>query len=102
MASPLALPRTAAWVWHGEPRSIFGLDALFVRCASGTSGTAPGGCSYADNFRAWTVAARGPAVVPWTWFGPPASSDGTASADTPCAVAPGPRGYVVEVGPGTP
>ena len=102
MASPLALPRTAAWVWHGEPRSIFGLDALFVRCASGTSGTAPGGFSYADNFQAWTVAARGPAVVPWAWFGPPASADGAASADTLCAIAPGQRVYVVEVGPGTP
>ena len=47
MAARLTLPRTAAWVWHGEPRSIFGLDAVFVRCASGTSGTAPSGFSYA-------------------------------------------------------
>jgi hypothetical protein len=102
MASPLALPRTAAWVWHAEPRSIFGLDALFVRCASGTSGTSPSGFDYADNFRAWTASARGPAIVPWTWFGPPASSDGVASADALCAIAPGQRIYVVEVGPGTP
>jgi hypothetical protein len=101
MASPLALPRTAAWVWHGEPRSIFGLDAVFVRCASGTSGTAPGGFSYADNYRAWTQA-RGPTVVPWAWFGPPASADGAASADALSAIAPGQRVYVVEVGPGTP
>src|ERR671912_572895 len=60
MAAELTLPRTAAWVWHGEPRSIFGLDAVFVRCASGSSGTAPSGFSYADNFRAW-LGARGPA-----------------------------------------
>jgi hypothetical protein len=102
MASPLALPRTAAWVWHAEPRSVFGLDALFVRCASGTSGTAPGGFSYADNYRAWTRAARGHAVIPWAWFGPPASDDGDASADTLAAIAPDQRIYVVEVGPGTP
>jgi hypothetical protein len=101
MAARLTLPRTAAWVWHGEPRSIFGLDAVFVRCASGTSGVAPGGFGYADNFRAWTVA-RGPAVVPWSWLGPPAGGDGVASAEALCAIAPGQRIYVVEVGPGTP
>jgi hypothetical protein len=101
MASPLALPRTAAWVWHGEPRSIFGLEAVFVRCASGTSGSARGGFSYADNYRAW-AAARGPTVVPWSWFGPPASTDGAASAETLSSIAPGQRVYVVEVGPGTP
>jgi hypothetical protein len=97
----LTLPRTAAWVWHGEPRSIFGLDAVFVRCASGTSETAPSGFSYADNFRAW-MRARGPAVIPWSWFGPPHSTDGVASADALAAIAPGQRAYIVEVGPETP
>ena len=101
MAARLTLPRTAAWVWHGEPRSIFGLDAVFVRCASGTSGTARSGFSYADNFRAW-LRARGPAVIPWSWFGPPHGSDGPASADALAAIAPGQRVYVVEVGPETP
>ena len=101
MAAEFALPRTAAWVWHGEPRSIFGLDAVFVRCASGTSGTASSGFSYADNFRAWMLA-RGPAVIPWSWFGPPHSADGLASADALAAIAPGQRVYVVEVGPETP
>jgi hypothetical protein len=101
MTARLTLPRTAAWVWHGGPRSIFGLDAVFVRCASGTSGTAPSGFSYADNFRAW-LRARGPAVVPWSWFGPPHGSDGVASADALAAIAPGQRVYVVEVGPDTP
>ena len=97
----LTLPRTAAWVWHGGPRSIFGLEAVFVRCASGTSGYAPSGFSYADNFQAWQRA-RGPAVVPWSWFGPPHGADGMASADALVAIAPGQRVYVVEVGPETP
>jgi hypothetical protein len=101
MAARLTLPRTAAWVWHGEPRSIFGLDAVFVRCASGTSGTTHSGFDYADNFRAW-MRARGPAVIPWSWFGPPHSADGVASADTLAAIAPGQRVYIVEVGPETP
>jgi hypothetical protein len=101
MAARLTLPRTAAWVWHGEPRSIFGLEAVFVRCASGTSGTARSGFSYADNFHAW-LQARGPAVVPWSWFGPPHSADGEASADALAAIAPGQHVYVVEVGPETP
>ena len=101
MAAELTLPRTAAWVWHGEPRSIFGLDAVFVRCASGTSETAPSGFSYADNYRAW-MQSRGPAVIPWSWFGPPHSADGVASADALSDIAPGQHVYVVEVGPGTP
>jgi hypothetical protein len=88
-------------VWHAEPRSIFGLEAVFVRCASGTSAVGRGGFGFADNFRAW-VAARGPAVVPWTWLGPPASSDGPACAEALDAVAPGQRMYVVEVGGDTP
>jgi hypothetical protein len=101
MAARLTLPRTAAWVWHGEPRSIFGLDAVFVRCASGSSGTARAGFSYADNFRAW-LRARGPAVIPWSWLGPPHGTDGPASADALATIAPGQRVYVVEVGPETP
>jgi hypothetical protein len=101
MAARLTLPRTAAWVWHGEPRSIFGLDAVFVRCASGTSGAARSGFSYADNFRDW-LRARGPAVIPWSWFGPPHSTDGLACADALAAIAPSQRVYVVEVGPETP
>jgi len=101
MAAEFALPRTAAWVWHGEPRSIFGLDAVFVRCASGTSGTASSGFSYADNFRAWMLA-RGPAVIPWSWFGPPHSANGVDSAEFLASIAPGQQVYVVEVGPGTP
>jgi hypothetical protein len=101
MAARLTLPRTAVWVWHGEPRSIFGLDAVFVRCAGGTSGTAPSGFSYADNFRAW-LRARGPSVIPWSWLGPPHGTDGPASADALAAIAPSQRVYIVEVGSETP
>jgi hypothetical protein len=101
MAARLTLPRTAAWVWHGEPRSIFGLDAVFVRCASGTSGTAGSGFSYAGNFRAWSRA-RGPSVIPWSWFGPPHGADGVACADALATIAPGQRVYVVEIGRHTP
>ena len=102
MAASLNLPRTAAWVWHAEPRSIFGLDAVFVRCTSGTSAAGRGGFGFADNYRAWAAATRGPAVVPWAWMGPPASSDGVACADALHAIARGGRLYVVEVGAGTP
>jgi hypothetical protein len=101
MAASFNLPRTAAWVWHGAPRSIFGLDALFVRCASGASGSAPSGFSYADNYRVW-ARAGGPAVIPWSWLGPPHGGDGVASADTLADIAPGQPFYVVEVGPETP
>lgn len=97
--APLSLPRTAAWVWHAEPRSIFGLDAVFVRCANGTSTTSTSGdgFDFAENYRRWQDT-RGPAVVPWTWFGPPASSDGTAAADLLCQVAGTQPLYVVEIG----
>jgi hypothetical protein len=101
MAARLSLPRTAAWVWHGEPRSIFGLEAVFVRCASGTGGTTRSGFSYAENFRAW-LRARGPSVIPWSWFGPPHGDDGVACADALAAIAPGQRVYVVEIGRHTP
>ena len=96
MAEEPSLPRTAAWVWHSGPRPVFGLDAVFVRCCSGDSGVGPGGFGFADNYRAWS-ATRGPLVVPWTWFGPPASSDGPGCAEALHAIAPGRRLYVVEL-----
>jgi hypothetical protein len=74
---------------------------VFVRCASGASGTAPSGFSYADNFRAW-LRARGPSVIPWSWLGPPHGTDGPASADALAAIAPSQRVYIVEVGSETP
>jgi len=95
MSGRLSIPRTAAWVWHTGPRSIFGLEAVFVRCATGTS---PSGAAfdYAANYRRWAET-RGPTVIPWTWFGPPGSSDGRAAADLLCNIAPGKSLYVVEI-----
>jgi hypothetical protein len=95
MSGRLSIPRTAAWVWHVGPRSIFGLEAVFVRCATGTSPSG-GSFDYAANYRRWAET-RGPTVIPWTWFGPPASSDGRAAADLLCNIAPGKRLYIVEI-----
>jgi len=95
MSAQLAIPRTAAWVWHCGPRSIFGLDAVFVRCASGTS-PATDAFDYAANFKRWATA-RGPTVVPWTWLGPPAGLDGLGAADLLCDIAPGRPLYVAEL-----
>jgi hypothetical protein len=95
MSGQLAIPRTAAWVWHCRPRSIFGLDAVFVRCASGTS-PASDSFDYAANFKRWATA-RGPTVVPWTWLGPPTHLDGLGAADLLCDIAPGRPLYVAEL-----
>lgn len=95
MSGQVSIPRTAAWVWHCGPRSIFGLDAVFVRCASGTS-PGRGAFDYAANFKRW-ASARGPAVIPWTWLGPPASLDGLGAADLLCDIAPGRPVYVAEL-----
>jgi hypothetical protein len=95
MSGQLSIPRTAAWVWHAAPRSIFGIEAVFVRCATGTSPSG-GSFDYAANYRRWAET-RGPTVIPWTWFGPPASSDGRAAADLLCNIAPGKQLYVVEI-----
>ena len=95
MSGQVGIPRTAAWVWHCGPRSIFGLDAVFVRCASGTS-PGRGTFDYAANFKRW-ASARGPAVIPWTWLGPPASLDCLGAADLLCDIAPGRPLYVAEL-----
>jgi hypothetical protein len=95
MSAQLGIPRTAAWVWHCGPRSIFGLDAVFVRCASGTS-SASDTFDYAANFRRWATA-RGPTVVPWTWLGPPTGLDGLGAADLLCDIAPGRSLYLAEL-----
>jgi hypothetical protein len=95
MSGQLSIPRTAAWVWHCGPRPIFGLDAVFVRCASGTS-RACDDFDYASNFKRW-ASARGPSVIPWTWLGPPASLDGLGAADLLCDIAPGRSLYLAEL-----
>ena len=98
MSDRLGIPRTAAWVWHAGPRSIFGLDAVIVRCANGTrrTGGSAGTFDYAANYQRW-AATRGPSVIPWTWLGPPASSDGLGTAELLCDIAPGRAVYVVEL-----
>jgi hypothetical protein len=95
MSAGLSLPRTAAWVWHAAPRSIFGLEAVLVRCATGTSPSG-GSFDYAANYQRW-ASTRGIAVIPWSWFGPPGSSDGRAAADLLCNIAPSRPLYVVEI-----
>jgi hypothetical protein len=95
ISGPLSIPRTAVWVWHAAPRSIFGVEAVLVRCATGTSPNG-GTFDFAANYRRWSET-RGPVVIPWTWFGPPASSDGRAAADLLCNIAPGKPVYVVEI-----
>jgi hypothetical protein len=90
------VPSTAAWVWHASPRPVTDLDGVFVRCASGASGSGADGFDFASNWRAWKTLLRTRAV-PWTWFGPPSSSAGSACADVLHQIAPGEPVYVVEI-----
>jgi hypothetical protein len=92
----VSLPTTAAWVWHTAPRPVPGLDAVFVRCASGASGSGSGGFDFARNWRRWKADGR-TRPVPWAWFGPPASSSGSACADVLHQIAPDEPVYIVEV-----
>lgn len=90
------VPTTAAWVWQAGPRPVGDLDGVFVRCANGASGSGAGGFDFARNWRDWK-ASRRTRAVPWTWFGPPASSNGSACADVLHQIAPGEPVYVVEI-----
>jgi hypothetical protein len=90
------VPTRAAWVWQAGPRPVGPLDGVFVRCANGASGSGAGGFDLARNWRDWKASGRTRAV-PWTWFGPPASSNGSACADVLHQIAPGEPVYVVEV-----
>ncbi len=92
----VSLPPTAAWVWHASPRPVPGLDAVFVRCASGASGSGQGNVDFARNWRRWKADGRARAI-PWTWFGPPASSNGSACADVVHQIAPGEPVYIVDI-----
>ena len=89
------IPATAAWVWQAGPRPVGALDAVFVRCANGASGSGAGGFDFARNWRDWK--ASGARAVPWTWFGPPASSNGSACADVLHQIAPAEPAYIVEI-----
>jgi hypothetical protein len=90
------VPTTAAWVWQAAPRPVGALDGVFVRCANGASGSGAGGFDFARNWRDWK-ASRRTRAVPWTWFGPPVSSNGSACADVLHQIAPGEPVYVVEI-----
>jgi hypothetical protein len=96
MSAPVSLPTTAAWVWHTGPRPVPGLDAVFVRCAHGASGSGSGNFDFARNWRRWKADGRTRAI-PWTWFGPPSSSNGSACADVLHQIAPGEPLYIVEI-----
>jgi hypothetical protein len=90
------VPATAAWVWQAGPRPVGALDGVFVRCANGASGSGAGGFDFARNWRDWKASRRARAV-PWTWFGPPASSNGSACADVLHQIAPAEPAYIVEI-----
>jgi len=96
MSALVSLPTTAAWVWHTGPRPVPGLDAVFVRCANGASGSGSGNFDFARNWRRWKADGRTRAI-PWTWFGPPSSSNGSACADVLHQIAPGEPVYIVEI-----
>ena len=67
---------------------------MLVRAANGATTGGSGGIDYADNYRAWKQR-LGDQVLPWTWLGPPASSDGLAAAEVVAEAAPGEPLYVV-------
>jgi hypothetical protein len=90
------VPTTAAWVWQAGPRPVGDLEGVFVRCANGASGSGAGGFDFARNWRDWKASGR-TRPVPWTWFGPPASSNGSACADVLHQIAPGEPVYIVEI-----
>jgi hypothetical protein len=89
------IPRRLGWVWRTRPEALpGGLDAMLVRAANGATTGGSGGIDYADNYRAWKQR-LGDRVLPWTWLGPPASSDGLAAAELVAEAAPGEPLYVV-------
>ncbi|HEY2958550.1 MAG TPA: hypothetical protein VGM21_10140 [Actinomycetota bacterium] len=90
------VPTRAAWAWQAGPRPVGPLDGVFVRCANGASGAGAGGFDLARNWREWKASGHARAV-PWTWFGPPASSNGSACADVLHQIAPGEPVYIVEI-----
>jgi hypothetical protein len=67
---------------------------MLVRAANGATTGGSGGIDYADNYRTWKQR-LGDRVLPWTWLGPPASSDGLAAAEVVVEAAPGEPLYVV-------
>jgi len=93
----VTIPRRLGWVLRTPPEPLpAGLEAMLVRAAEATSTEGSGGFDYAGNYRAWKRV-LGPRALPWTRLGPPASTDGIASAEVVAAAAPGELLYVVEI-----
>lgn len=92
-----ALPARLAWVWHHTPPAAWpaGLDGVLVRAANG-AGVTGSGVDYARLYAAWSHR-FGTRVLPWTWVGPPVSSDGTACAEAAHRAAPGAPLYVADI-----
>ena len=67
-----------------------------MRCANGSSGSGSGNFDFARNWRRWKADGRTRAL-PWTWFGPPSSSNGSACADVLHQIAPGEPVYIVDI-----
>jgi len=95
------IPRRLGWVWRTRPEALpDGLQALLVRAANAAV-TDGDGVDFAANYRAWKELLGG-RVLPWTWLGPPASTDGLAAAEVVAEAAPGEPLYVVRIEQGLP
>jgi len=95
------IPRRLGWVWRTRPEALpDGLQAMLVRAANAAV-TDGNGVDFAANYRAWKELLGG-RVLPWTWLGPPASSDGLAAAEVVVEAAPGEPLYVVRIEQGLP
>jgi hypothetical protein len=95
------IPRRLGWVWRTHPEAPpDGLQAMLVRAANAAT-TSGNGVDFAANYRAWKQLLGG-RVLPWTWLGPPASSDGLAAAEVVVEAAPGEPLYVVCIEQGLP
>ncbi|HEX6673538.1 MAG TPA: hypothetical protein VF486_00715 [Actinomycetes bacterium] len=73
---------------------------MLVRAANAAA-TDGDGVDFAANYRAWKELLGG-RVLPWTWLGPPASTDGLAAAEVVVEAAPGEPLYVVRIEQGLP
>jgi hypothetical protein len=73
---------------------------MLVRAANAAT-TGGNGVDFAANYRDWKQL-LGSLVLPWTWLGPPASSDGLAAAEVVVEAAPGEPLYVVCIERGLP
>lgn len=88
------IPRRLAWVWRDRTgRLPGGVDAVLVKAADGADVFGRRGYDYSADWRAWAGVPR----IPWTWLGPPESSDGVRCADVLFEVTGPQPFYVVDV-----